>query len=304
LSDSAVAEWRQFVLLARNFWRRFFESELLSGQAEVGLGIPHILALVAGPGVVLPFLLKLKYIGLAALPEKVVQPYTWDDKLFLVAYSMAIIGLLTVVVWDSLLPDKRDFSILSPFPIRLRTICLAKLAAVMFFPAVFLLAVVHLSPLLTAAILLPVPTMTEPGKYAAAHAVSVLAAGIFAFSCVAALHALLVNLLGYRLFRRVSGYVQFSFAWLILSSTTLYPRTLPGFDPSHPLSTSFPLLFPPMWFLGLFEVLMGRSEPAFRQLAALSMYSLTLVTGVALVGTLLVFEEQSESLCTLNLSRT
>lgn len=285
----AGAELRQFLLLAGNFWRRFFENEMLSRQADMGLGLPHILALVALPGIVVPFLLKLKYIGLAALPEELIPPYTWDDKLFFVSYSMTMIGLLGIVVWDNLLLDKRDFAILSSVPVRTRTVCLAKLAAVLFFPAVFLTSIVHFTPLLMASFLLSVPTMTEPGRYIVAHALAVLAAGAFTFFSVAGLLAMLVNLFGYRLFRQVSGTIQFSITWIILSFTTLYPKALAGFDPSQGVEHSVARLFPPMWFLGLFEVLLGRSEAGFHQLAAVAVHALVIVGGTALLGTLAMY---------------
>lgn len=286
----AAAEWRQFVQLSRNFWRRFFENDLLCREADVGLGISHIFAVIALiPGFLAPFLLKLKYMALAAMPPAVVEPYTWEDKVFFVAYSMTIIGLLGIMLWESLFLDRRDFLILSSLPIRLRTVCLAKFAAVLFFPAVFLLAVIHLSPLLMAFLVLPVPTMTEPGRYLVAHTIAVLSSGIFLFFSIAALPALLVNLLGYRRFRRVSGYVQFTSAWLVLSLASLYPKALAGFDPSRGIDHTIARFFPPMWFLGLFQVLLGRGEIAFRQLAAVAVHALAIAVCAALLGMLAMY---------------
>lgn len=283
-----AAEWRQFLLLAKCFWRRFFESDLLSRQAGLGLGIPDILALVALPGILVPFLLKLKYIGLAGLPVEIVRSCTLEDKLFFVAYSMTLSGLLAVLVWDSLFLDQRDFAVLSPLPVRRRTLYLAKMAAATFFPAVFLLAIIHVSPVLMASFLLPVPSMTEPGTYVVAHAVAVFAAGAFTFLCVAAFLAAIVDLLGYRLFRRFAGYVQFVLTWLILSLTLLCPKVLADFNPSRALDPAVHL-FPPMWFLGLFEVLLGRNDPAFRQLSSLAVHALAAVGGTALFGTLAAY---------------
>ena len=44
--------------------------------------------------------------------------------------TMLTVGLFAVLSWDSLFPDRRDVLVLSPLPVRARTIFLAKVAAV------------------------------------------------------------------------------------------------------------------------------------------------------------------------------
>ena len=47
-------------------------------------------------------------------------PYGWPIK---------VLGLITVVTWDSTFPDRRDVLILAPLPVRPRTILAAKITA-------------------------------------------------------------------------------------------------------------------------------------------------------------------------------
>ncbi len=48
---------------------------------------------------------------------------------FLISTTMLMVGLFTVLSWDSTFPDRRDVLVLSPLPVRARTMFLAKVAA-------------------------------------------------------------------------------------------------------------------------------------------------------------------------------
>ncbi len=49
---------------------------------------------------------------------------------FLISTTMLMVGLFAVLSWDSTFPDRRDVLVLSPLPVRARTMFLAKVAAV------------------------------------------------------------------------------------------------------------------------------------------------------------------------------
>src|SRR5271156_4805410 len=54
-------------------------------------------------------------------------------RLFFPALSFAVIGFATVFQWDMLFPDRRDFLIVSLFPVPLRQIFAAKFGALGIF---------------------------------------------------------------------------------------------------------------------------------------------------------------------------
>src|SRR5262249_20144256 len=53
-----------------------------------------------------------------------------DASEFMIATTMALAGLLAVLAWNTVFPDRRDCLILGLLPVRTRTILLTKLAAI------------------------------------------------------------------------------------------------------------------------------------------------------------------------------
>ena len=56
-----------------------------------------------------------------------------------VSFSMIVMGFIMVFEWDALFPDRRDYQILTPLPLRLSTLFLAKAAALAIFLGIFLM---------------------------------------------------------------------------------------------------------------------------------------------------------------------
>ena len=59
------------------------------------------------------------------------------EKEFFICFSMTVMGLVTVIEWEMLFPDRRDYANLTPLPIRLRTMFGAKIAALLAFLTIF-----------------------------------------------------------------------------------------------------------------------------------------------------------------------
>src|SRR5882762_2012000 len=103
----------QYRPLIRHFFRGFFDNELVSPHGESHVTIAKILALLATPGL-LTFWLLPGYQLLRMYPPETVEPATYADKLFFITISMVVMGFATVLQWDSLFPDRRDYTILVP----------------------------------------------------------------------------------------------------------------------------------------------------------------------------------------------
>jgi hypothetical protein len=71
------------------------------------------------------------------LPMYVRDLASLGEKEFFICFSMTVMGLVTVIEWEMLFPDRRDYANLTPLPIRLRTMFGAKIAALLAFLAVF-----------------------------------------------------------------------------------------------------------------------------------------------------------------------
>src|SRR5439155_17962769 len=115
--------------LVRHFFGRFFDTESLSPQGDPQAGVIQILGILAVPGAF--FVLLFRPLDL------------WDWSLvsvryMFVLYSMVVMGFVMVFEWDALFLDARGCQILTPVPIRRRTLLFTKAVALGMFLALFL----------------------------------------------------------------------------------------------------------------------------------------------------------------------
>src|SRR5512132_3765628 len=124
-----------FLMLARHFFGRFFDNEIVAQDSDMRTNAVQTLGFVAVPGM---------FAAFAMLPTAVRfdRPFAngWElvvDYYFFVVYSMVAMGFVMVFEWDSLFPDRRDYIVLTPLPISGQAIFWAKLAALVVFLTVF-----------------------------------------------------------------------------------------------------------------------------------------------------------------------
>ncbi len=266
-----------FEVLIRHFFGRFFDNELVSPQGEVHATISKVIGMLAAPGLIC-FWLMPKYTALVFVPPKVAEAASLSDKMFFITFSMVVMGFVTVLEWDALFPDRRDFTILIPLPINLPNIFAAKIVSLVAFVVLFFVA--------TNAIHTFLYPFVAMGRYATllgvlgfigVHATVMLAATSFTFFFFVALQGLLMNVLSFRMFRRVSTYVQ------LLSVLALLMMLLLFLDTSSLIHSAknrhLLYFFPPMWFLGLYETMLGQPDPlAGCRAMAIQALNLVLVT--------------------------
>ena len=121
---------RQFEVLYRDFLRRIVDIEVLSTHArgDASTLLAQFIALL----IFLSLLFSVPAIyfsGAMAVPGQAFLITVWTLQHFLIATTMLLVGLFAVLSWNSVFPDKRDVMILSPLPVRTRTIFMAKIAA-------------------------------------------------------------------------------------------------------------------------------------------------------------------------------
>src|SRR6476469_6118990 len=119
-------------LLARHFFRRFIENDLISPDADRHQTLAVMTACIISFGIVVTMLIALKYVGGLPTPGEV-SLLSLDDKFLYCGWSMAAMALLTLVEWNALALDTRDASILGPLPIQPDVIFKAKAAALAMF---------------------------------------------------------------------------------------------------------------------------------------------------------------------------
>jgi hypothetical protein len=299
LKQFARARWephsrRPFVTLVRVFTGRVFHGgESSDSSMDVVLGV--VLALLAMPGTIVALMLFEKYGSLVRWMrgDGSFDPFTASipDEYFFIVLSMVVTGAAAVWRWEALFLDRRDYTNIVPLPIALRKIFFANSAAIFFLAAVLTLDVNAGS-----FVLFPVVVTGSQNSLATflrfgfGHAVTVVLASAFSFFGVFALIGVLMALLPYSVFRRVSLYFRFLIAlfFLALLGTGF---AVPSFLEQVTQYDKGPvLLLPPVWFIGICETLWGNgSNPVYAEMAHNAVLALAIAVVVAVLSYALTF---------------
>lgn len=162
--------------------------------------------------------------------------------------------------WDSLFPGRRDYMILAVLPLRPMTIFAAKLLALCVFVLTFGIAVNLMGVIFFPAVVLG-NTGTLQGllRYGMSHAVATLAASLAGALLVITVAGLLLNAAPRWFVRRFSSWMQFGLFVFFVTQIFLSLEIANSVLVLKDAISWQHLLFPPLWFLGLYEQLLGRS---------------------------------------------
>lgn len=290
---SLAANWdayvcRPFPLLVRLSMKRIFHGSN-AGEGELNISMGLLLALLALPGGFASLLLFDKYGSFlqwlrgqtkfdplaAALP----------DEYFFIVLSMVVTGGVALWWWDSIFPDRRDFENLVSLPIATSTIFLANSVAIVILTGLCVIDVNAASSVLfPASVGGAQPAFRFVMQFAGVHALVVTFASFFSFLAVFASTGLLMLLLPYTLFRRISPYVRTLIATVLLAALST-SFTVPSMILDLPRSSHSLLRFlPPAWFLGFCQLLRGRADPSLANLGHIAIFALAAIAALAVVA--------------------
>src|SRR4051794_10704261 len=132
---------RSFRALVKFFFLQFFQVE--AGASEGGISPTAILALLASPGFLMSVVLFAKYSSLMRWFQRTFnfdrEIASQPDKYTFVVLSMTVAGLVVMLRWESMFPDRRDFINLAPLPLSARTVLAARTIALGAFMPIFLI---------------------------------------------------------------------------------------------------------------------------------------------------------------------
>ena len=170
--------------LTRLFLRRFVENDLISPDADRAQVLSQACAAIITGGLFVTMLLSLGYLD-APFPRPSQTAVKMVRVQFLYAtWSMTVMALVAVSVWDALALDSRDTQILGPLPVPRGVIVRAKVSALIMFAAAFA-AALNVVPALIHPVVFAVsrlrPTMLQVATLIAAHLTSTTAAAAFGF---------------------------------------------------------------------------------------------------------------------------
>ena len=265
------------------FRTRFFENDAASPGGGFETNINQVLGFLATPGLYVAYFFMGDFLALAKKPPSAAIDWAlrvhW---LLFPAFSFAVVGFATVFEWDMLFPDRRDFLILSPFPIRLRTLVAAKFSALGFFLALLICAVNFFTSIMVPLFSLAVPQVHKAGllRAAAAQIGATAGASAFAFFSVAALQGLLINVTSPRVFRRISPWIQVIGMSLMILALLLFPVYSLMLPFAAHTRARWLWFFPPIWFTGLYDLLLTNSDPLFASLGRFALQALAVVAAL------------------------
>jgi hypothetical protein len=270
-----------FRLLRELFQTRFLENDMVSPDGGFDSNVFQILGALATPGLFISLFTMPVFMELAVQPPGPTVDWTIRIyRLFFPAWSFAVTGFATIFEWDVLFPDRRDFLILAPFPVRTRDLFAAKFAALGIFVLALTIAVNFFPTVLLPIFSAAVPKLRGTGliRLCIAQIGATAGASAFAFFAVAAFQGLLINITTPRIFLRMSPAVQMcgmSVMVFALLTFPIYSMLLRHTAESHP---QWLLFFPPIWFTGLYDLLLPGGDSNF---ACLGAYGLEAV-GIAI----------------------
>src|ERR1700684_3222494 len=118
-------------MLTQHFFRRFFDSDTVQVEGETLTTVVRAISMVAAPGLITAFFLQNSY------PRRS-QWGAIEDHYFFVLLSFVVLGAVAIFEWEMLFPDRSDFLILTPLPLKPLQMLTAKTAALIAFLALFL----------------------------------------------------------------------------------------------------------------------------------------------------------------------
>src|SRR5579871_5599568 len=133
-------EIRQFRTLYRLSLARLVDLEIISSRGDLNGLFARVGGILLGLSLMMLLLVVSPYWR-TLQPLSSLSLQLQNDEEFLISLTLAATGLFSVLAWNNVLPDRRDCLVLGSLPLRVRTIALARLAAVLTCIAVIVAAV-------------------------------------------------------------------------------------------------------------------------------------------------------------------
>jgi hypothetical protein len=201
----------EFRVLYRQFLLRVVDLDTLSVHAD----LPRFLGQFAGLLILINVFRTIGFLFLEAGKPSLrgggLMTVIWQREQGLVSMMMLVTGLIAVVSWDSIFPDRRDVMVLGPLPVRAGMILTAKVAACAAVVGIALLS-------LASGMGVVLPLITVSPRLFAGYWVAMAAACVFVYGAVLAVQGIMTLALPRKMFLRLSAALQLvAFAWFVAS---------------------------------------------------------------------------------------
>jgi len=259
-------EFGQLNILSRHFFGRMFRNETVDFEDQMKERLIVALTLLAVLFAWSSELLLFKY---HFVPD---ANRSWQEKNYIFTLMMLVFAVITLLEWDVLFPDRQDFLNLTPLPVRLRTMFAAKLVSFVLFIGMFSAAMTSVSSGLFAIYLAEWRGKSAVllARYIVSHILAGFAANFAVFFGFVLLQSFLMAVIPPDHYKKVSLLVRFALVTalvFLLFGFVAQPSMLGGsfrsLETLKDTGDPFLLRYPPLWFVGLYEVLLGTGDPLF-----------------------------------------
>ncbi len=258
--------------MTRTFLTRFFESEITTATDDLKASFFWLLAFLAAPGFLLPVMMGFRWqlIALVQGPD-VLRVLSRGDKALYVGFVMIATAAITAIAWNSLLGDRRDALVLGVLPVRPVSIVCARLCALAIYMVGIGVAMNALASVTFGMGLANHNTFAFALRGMAAHFIATVAASVCVFLWVTGAQGIVLAGLGPRVFSRAAPIMQVLLVGAVVAGFLSLPiiagsvvDTLAGRGRSvH----AWILATPPLWFLGVYEWVLGTRDAVLLRLA-------------------------------------
>lgn len=277
---------KKFIVLTKHFYQRLFLNDVVAFEEQMQeriIGILVILGVFSG-------LLAYGFLNKYGLSPDIGR--SWIEKLGFITYCMLIMGFISVLEWDVIILDSRDYANLSSLPIKTGSLLTAKFTSLSLFVGLFALSMSSISTLCFISFL---PRWQSSGflyifRFALVHITTMFLAIFFAFFINVVIIGILMAVLGSRIFNRFSAYIRSVLLIIHVFAFFFYMRLLvSGASDINPLTKitdtdlflkKLSVYFPPMWFTDLYESLLGNMNLSFHGTLYYALIGLILMVGI------------------------
>lgn len=251
--------------LARVFFGRLFENEMFSSSMAASASVTWLLAALATPGVMVSGSSLFFWGHMHTQPFEVQDSALLTQESFHIAFAMAMSGLVTMLVWGSMTPDRRDAQVLGHLPITTGEQARARLLALLTFFSLFIVAIAVPTGLAFTFVTVNPEKVLELPFRVMGHFLGVILGGGFIFFTLMSAQLVLAALFGPRAVKFVTLPLQLlAIAGMILAVSTM-PR-LSGMLTDGAMSPGV-AWNPAAWFIGVYRWISGDHREMFTMLA-------------------------------------
>jgi hypothetical protein len=258
---------RRTRLLARTCFTRMFETEVFSSSVSASTAMMWSLAALATPGVMFSGSQYYFYAHARTFTPDVQDRILFVSQVFHVDFAMAIAAVVSMLVWTSIAPDRRDALVLGPLPVTNGEQARARLLALLVFFALFAAAVSIPTAVAFTFVTVGDASVTEVFWRIVGHASATLLGAAFVFFVVVTVQLLLAAAQGPRAIAVATWPLQAAAVLAMVAAISMTSRLADALLDASGAANVWVMWNPAAWFVGVYRSIAGDAREIFSALA-------------------------------------